>query len=267
MLAKDIARPFTKIDKDSQIPQAWETLEGRKESHLVVVEDDVVIGIVSIKDFLFPIIDKARRRHFARFYVSSIMTPNPISVKEDTPLVDVLRIMLEKGISSVLVYKEKPQFADRIITKKDLLKNISKFPPSKVSDIGTMNNIITGSPGTKINTAVSILKDKKISTLPIVERNRLIGYSDVRLISEFIITCYLDHPQHFHTILKQATLEDIMRSPITVEPEDTIQTIAPAILRRNFKGAVIAREITPLGVVTETDVAKYILSVLTKQSQ
>lgn len=263
ILVKDIARPFTCIDKDVLIPQAWEVLETKKESHLVVTDEGRVVGIVSIKDFLFPLMDKARRRKFARFYISSIMTTTLVSISGNRPLHEAIEKMLSHGISSILVYTDDPKAPKYILTKKDIVKNINKFPSVSVKQVGTLGNIIVGHPGTKITTAESLLRERKISTLPIVERNRLIGYIDVRILASFLVSSYLEHPEHFHTILRTATLDDIMKSPIIAEPDDKLHRIAPELIRRNFKGAVITREITPLGVLTETDVARYVYSIFT----
>jgi len=259
--AKDIARDPVKVGKDEQYSEVFWKLEKSKDTHLVVVEDDKPIGIISIKDFTRILTDRLRRKRLAHVFASGLMTTNLISVDGDVYLKDVARKMLEKGISSMLVRIDDSY---KIITKRDFLKNIDLIKEIKIKDIMTKEPI-TVPKGIKITGAEMLLREKKISILPVVEAGSLIGYVDVRILSKFLVELFLE-PEHKHPekLLRDLTLEEIMARPIYVTPEDSLHDIAKVLLKKGFKGTpIVTSENNPrvVGVVTETDVTKLIANV------
>ncbi|MHA1615728.1 MAG: CBS domain-containing protein [Candidatus Njordarchaeales archaeon] len=261
LLVRDFVREYTKVDKDDLIPQAYWTLESRKDTHLVVTEEDEPIGIVSYRDFLRVLTDRARRRHIAKLHVSSLMTEKLITIDETASIREACELMLQKNISSVLVTKGEKIVG--IVTKRDILQKIDLLPPKTVRELMTpKDEVIVASSGTKITGAEQIMRENNISTLPIVSGDRLIGYIDIHILSRFLMDLFLDpKSRHPEKMLKEVTIGDIMKGPVYVLLEQSIQEFAKEVLRKHTKGAavVLSEENMRLeGVITDTDITKYI---------
>jgi len=261
LLVKDFMRKYTMIDKDDLIPQAYWTLESRKDTHLVVTEDDRPVGIVSYRDFLRILTDRARRKHIAKLHVSSLMTEKLITISENATIKEACEIMLNKNISSILVTKDEEIIG--IVTKRELLRKIDLLPQKAVRELMTpREELIVAPSGTKITGAEQIMRENNISTLPIVSGDKLVGYVDIHVLSRFLMRIFLD-PKHRHPdkLIREITVGDIMKGPVYVLPEYPIKEFAKEVLRRKTKGAavVLSPETMKLeGVITDTDIAKYI---------
>ena len=105
------------------------------------------------------------------------MTEDVITTSENSKISEVARLMANKGISSVIVTKNKEPIA--IVTENDIIKHaISKnkrLDKVKVKDI--MNNKFhTITPNTKFTDVVKDLQKKNIKRFPVVDsNNNLIG--------------------------------------------------------------------------------------------
>src|SRR3989344_5618831 len=91
-------------------------------------------------------------------------------VEKDVSLKDAARIMSDKGIGSLLVVFNKK--LKGIITEKDLMRNFGK--DKKISEIMT-KKVITIAPNEDIETALSIMMNKKIKRLPVTKNDLLVG--------------------------------------------------------------------------------------------
>ncbi|MGQ4890906.1 MAG: CBS domain-containing protein [Candidatus Njordarchaeia archaeon] len=254
---KDLARDFIKVSKDEQYSEAFWKLEESKDTHLVVVENDKPIGIISIKDFTRILTDRLRRKRLSHVFASGLMTPNPITIDGEKPLIEAPKIMLEKGISSLLVKIDEENY--KIITKRDFLKSVELLENKPVTQIMT-NKPITAPSGTKITGAEKMMRDMNISILPIVEDGILVGFVDVRLISKYLVELFLD-PKHKHPekLLKEQTLEDVMIPPPIVTLEDTIYDVSFLLIKRGYKGTPIVtsdKNRRVIGIITETDITR-----------
>ena len=257
LLAKDFARDFVRVGKDEQYSEIFWKLEKAKDTHLVVVEDDKPIGIISIKDFTRILTNRLRRKRLSHVFASGLMTPNPIIVEGNTPINEVANIMLSKNISSVIVKVSENSF--KIITKRDFLKNIHLIREYSIEDLMTKKPI-TVPLGMKITGAEMLIREKNISVLPVVEKDVLRGYVDVRILSKFLVELFLE-PQHRHPekLLKTVTLEDIMKNPFFITPENELEEFANILLKKGYKGQpIVISEDNPrvIGVLTETDITK-----------
>jgi IMP dehydrogenase len=109
------------------------------------------------------------------------MIMNPVTVRADQRVRDVLVLMTRYRISGIPVVDESLRLIG-IITNRDL-----RFEPDegqKVSAIMTKENLITAPVGTKLDQAKHILLKHKIEKLPVVDRHGvlkgLITYKDIQ---------------------------------------------------------------------------------------
>ena len=99
------------------------------------------------------------------------------SVSPDTSVLDALKLMAEKGIGAVLVLEEDGGIAG-IMSERDYARKITLKGKSAaetlVSEIMTAD-VITVSPDQKIEECMTVMVDKRIRHLPVLDAGKLIG--------------------------------------------------------------------------------------------
>ena len=108
------------------------------------------------------------------------MILDPITLGEDSTLKDAQNIMKENKIGGIPVINKNGKLVG-IITNRDL--RFQKNPTRKVTEIMTVENLITAHEGIDLNKAEDILQEYKIEKLPIIDKNGilkgLITYKDI----------------------------------------------------------------------------------------
>jgi CBS domain-containing protein len=108
--------------------------------------------------------------------VSNVMSTDLITVHENDLAELVLKIMEWRNIRHLPVESSRGELKG-IITKKRLINYLSdknNDPLSVAADVMEKNPVVTG-PNEDIKYAMLLMLDKKISCLPVVENNRLVG--------------------------------------------------------------------------------------------
>ena len=110
----------------------------------------------------------------------SVMIHEPITIKKEAVVGDVLDLMKEYKIGGIPVVDEPGRLIG-IVTNRDLRFERNMDRP--VSEIMTSENIVTTSPNTNLSQAADILQRHKIEKLPVVDKNfkltGLITYKDI----------------------------------------------------------------------------------------
>ncbi len=118
--------------------------------------------------------------------VRELMTPNPVTVRPDTPVPDALRLMRERKVRRLPVIDGHGRLVG-IVSDKDLLY-ASPSPATtlavweipellgklKVEKVMT-HDVITVSEKTPLEEAARIMSDKKIGGLPVMQGPDLVG--------------------------------------------------------------------------------------------
>ena len=102
----------------------------------------------------------------------SVMIEQPYTIKDDMKVYDAKKMMLEYGVSGLLVETED-RTLDGIITNRDIIfeKNMER----KVAELMT-KNVITAKYGTTMEQAKEILHKHRIEKLPVVDdKKRIVG--------------------------------------------------------------------------------------------
>ena len=102
----------------------------------------------------------------------SVMIEQPYTIKDDVKVYDAKKMMLEYGVSGLLVETED-RILDGIITNRDIIfeKNMER----KVAELMT-KNVITAKYGTTMEQAKEILHKHRIEKLPVVDdKKRIVG--------------------------------------------------------------------------------------------
>ena len=99
------------------------------------------------------------------------------SVKPGTSVLDALKLMAEKGIGAVLVLDEDAGIAG-IMSERDYARKIAlkgkTAGETLVSEIMTAD-VITVSPDQKIEECMTVMVDKRIRHLPVLDGSKLVG--------------------------------------------------------------------------------------------
>lgn len=112
-------------------------------------------------------------------FVSSILQVkgnDVYSVKKDTPIIDVLELMAQKGIGAVLVM-EDDKIAG-IFSERDFARKVAKTRTlgldTPVSELMT-KDVFVISPDETIDECMALMSSSKIRHLPVIENEKLVG--------------------------------------------------------------------------------------------
>jgi len=111
-----------------------------------------------------------------------------ISIKPEDSVLDAIRLMAEKGIGSLVVMEDQELLgimSERDYARKVIIKGRSS-ESTTVSEIMTVNVFTTSSSET-VNGCMSVMTEKKVRHLPVVEDNVVIGMISIGDLVEAII--------------------------------------------------------------------------------
>ena len=103
--------------------------------------------------------------------VKNIMTKNVITISKDSSIMEAVKLMVSKSVSSLVVVDRNKPIA--VISEKDIIKGIVS-KKTNVQDIMSKEFIIV-SPLTAFSEINKSLKEKKIKRFPVVDNDRLTG--------------------------------------------------------------------------------------------
>jgi CBS domain-containing protein len=124
-----------------------------------------------------------------------------ISVKPEDSVLDAIRLMAEKGIGSLVVMEDQELLgimSERDYARKVIIKGRSS-ESTAVSEIMTANVFTTSSSET-VNDCMSVMTEKKIRHLPVVEDNVVIGMISIGDLVKAIISDQqeeIEHLEHY----------------------------------------------------------------------
>jgi CBS domain-containing protein len=92
----------------------------------VVDDNREIVGIVTAIDILKAIRKSGNNRNLNSMVAKDIMTPNPSVVKKDTPIEEIIDIMIQKEIMMVPVVVEKEEENNNrligVVSRQDILR-------------------------------------------------------------------------------------------------------------------------------------------------
>ncbi|UZE94043.1 MAG: CBS domain-containing protein [Candidatus Pacearchaeota archaeon] len=108
--------------------------------------------------------------------VGDVMTRKFVSIKPDITMVECAKIMVKKGVGSVIVRSD--QMLKGIVTEGDLVRAMAKSLNKKKTKV---NKIMTKKvhgikPGKDIFDALVTMKKKRVRWLPVLVNHKVIGF-------------------------------------------------------------------------------------------
>jgi len=120
------------VDMDTSLKTICAIFDKRKFHHLIVVEDDKMLGVISDRDvlkalspFLNTLAEQARDLSTLKKRAHQIMSRKPFTITKDAELKDAAQIMLRENISCLPIVSRDGE-VEGIVTWKDLLKACSQ---------------------------------------------------------------------------------------------------------------------------------------------
>lgn len=112
-----------------------------------------------------------------------------ISVRPDESVLDAIKLMADKGIGSLVVMKDDEMLgimSERDYARKVIIKGRSS-ETTHVAEIMT-SDVFTTSSSQSVKDCMSLMTEKRIRHLPVVEDNRVIGMISIGDLVEAIIS-------------------------------------------------------------------------------
>jgi len=257
---KDVMlKDFPAIDKDDTLYHALRIMRKYDLDRILAFEKGKLVGVVTKKDIMLKLGTLSTRKvSISQFHVSGFISKSPITITPDVPVVRAARIMVEEGISSLPVVENDKVVG--LITKFELA-SLCLDVNVKVSDIMRPYPPIL-KPSDTILSARQALTSHDISTAPVVdESERLVGIITIDEISDALVSFQDMVPEKYRKErIFHLLVQDVMRRPtLKVLMDATVGEAAEIMLDKRVKGvAVVNEEDKVLGVLTLTEIAKYI---------
>ena len=104
-----------------------------------------------------------------------VMTKNVITIKQDVPLKDAIKILVGKGISGVPVFDDSNKVVG-ILSEKDIINYMfsGHMNTALVSEAMT-KNVISVSSDTDTEKVALLISEKKFRRVPVIDGDKLVG--------------------------------------------------------------------------------------------
>ena len=136
------------------------------------------------------------------------------------------------------------------------MKNEKKTPVSKIMS----NDIITVNKTQSIRKVSDIIEDKNIRHVPVVSGDKVIGMlSKVDLQKISFVNSY-DNDGLTTAMYDNLNIEQVMTKDVkVVQKSDTIYEVATILSKNEFHSLPVVEEERLVGIVTTTDLIKYLV--------
>jgi acetoin utilization protein AcuB len=128
---------------------------------------------------------------------------------------------------------------------------------------------VTVAPDDSFRHAMTLIRQKGIRHLPVVEGGRLVGIvtdRDIRQTSPSPATSLEIHELHY--LLERVTVREIMtKKVITVTADTPIEEAARVMLAHKIGGLPVVKDGTLVGIITETDILRAFVEVMGIQQE
>jgi CBS domain-containing protein len=137
--------------------------------------------------------------------VSDIMTKAAVSDQGDDTLAEAARKMWEQQTGSLIVM-DGEELAG-IITERDILKAVAtgtELEKTRVEDV-MVRDLVTIHPGTSLREAASVMTDKWIRHLPVIDQGKLVGILSQRDLAG-VLGSALNEPEALERLVDASEL-------------------------------------------------------------
>ena len=278
--AKGITQKAIALEQDMTLLEARNTMIKYNISRIVVVKDHIPVGILTEKDIARFLYSEVPSKRLDEIIVNEIMSKDLVTIEENSDLRKCSRLMLEKGISSLIVL-DRSKNLKGIFTKTDLLyAYVENFAGEHVIREFMTKRVLTVAPDEALHMAILLMNSHKVSRIVVVKNDHPVGIitgRDLLPVSTVFGTGTFGSYWTLREDLieqrkKQAFIPSGMKAifiasdvmtpnPITISEELDLADAGYIMLRNRISGLPVVNSSKNLkGIVTKTDIVKALAS-------
>ena len=255
-----MSSPALTLDKDLSLADAIDMIKKNEVSRLVVLQNGRIVGVMTEKDIVRDL-GSAHAYHLplGKMHVSSVMTPNPITVAPDVMAKRAAELMLDHDISGLPVVEGDKLLG--IITKLDFAKVCINYDDVYVGQV-MQASPTTVSPGERVIHVRRLLLEEDLLAAPVMEGRELVGIVTMRDVLMKLVAFQEVVPDQYKSErIRNLLVEDVMTQPAsTIRTDDMLPNAASMMLQRRFSSLPVVNlenELVGLLIKTElTEVAR-----------
>jgi CBS domain-containing protein len=268
------------LEQDVTLLNARNTMIRNNISRIVVVKDHTPVGVLTEKDIARFLYSEVPSRRLDEIMVKEIMSKDLVTVEEISDSRNCAKLMLEKGISSLIVVDGSKNLKG-ILTKTDLLyAYIQNYAGEHLVEEFMTKRVLTVAPDEALHMAILLMSSHKVSRVVVVKDNLPVGIitgRDLLPVSAMFGTGTFGSYWTLREDLveqrkKQAFIpsgikaifiaSDIMtQNPITIREESDLADAGYIMMRNRISGLPVVDSSKNLkGIVTKTDIIKALAS-------
>lgn len=252
-----MTRDLVTIDKNRKLSDVLTLMEKCRVSRVVVTNSGKACGIVTEKDIAEHLGTSRHGKTLpSSLHVSTAMSTDLITIKGGADVRDGVELMLEKGISSLLVVNGSEPVG--IITKTDILRCLtdSEKPLGEIMK----KDPITVPPNKRIVHARRLMLDRHVSRVIVAEEGRAVGVMTERDAAKALYAFRKTADKQQYNRVRNLLVGDVMTQDVfCMGTSDTAGEAAKAMLGKRFSGIPIVEGEKLVGIVTKTDLMKLLL--------
>jgi CBS domain-containing protein len=266
-LSMDLPMIITMVDRPERVDRVISPLREMAPHALIIVQDvEVVQSGVPLKEGLPDV------------KVSEVMRRSVATVRADSPLTEVVELLLDKDFTAVPVTGEGGHVIGMVsdsdlLTRGGMAVTISlkravdpefvrelhqslENPNRKVSEVMT-REVATIGPEVHLGQAAKLMVERHLKRLPVVDENgKLVGILGRLDILNTIAAVHLPewHPEA-HPVGAQATVADVMTREVpTVHASATVEEVFELLVSSSHKRVVVIDDqCHVVGIIADSD--------------
>ncbi|HET9806653.1 MAG TPA: CBS domain-containing protein [Nitrososphaeraceae archaeon] len=274
--AGDISDDAIALDVSNNILDARNVMMKYNISRAIITDNKMLVGMVTEKDIIRFVYSFNSSRSAHEIRLGQVMgNKAPITVEDSMSLTSCAKLMLNKGISSLIV-THKNSTDVGIITKTDIVDYYSKFYKrlNKVRDYMT-TSVFSISPDELVIEAIRLLLENKVARIVVIKNDKAIGIitgRDLLPLTSLVSSGFekYDKKNQFGSNIAMSSLKgilfvgDIMRSSlITILGTEDLAVAAKIMIRNRISGLPVVDKNDKLkGIVTKTDILRAFSKIL-----
>lgn len=268
------------LQQDMTLMNARDTMIKYNISRIVVVKGQIPVGILTEKDIARFLYSEVPSKRLDEILIKEIMSKDLVTVEEDSDSRKCAKLMLENGISSLIVVNRSKNLKG-ILTKTDLLHAyVENFADKHSIREFMIKRVLTIAPDEALHMAILLMSSHKVSRIVVVKNDHPVGIitgRDLLPVSAVFGTGTFGSYWTIREDLieqrkKQAFIPSGMKAifiasdvmtpnPITISEELDLADAGYIMLRNRISGLPVVDVSKSLkGIVTKTDIVKALAS-------
>jgi CBS domain-containing protein len=245
-------------------------------SRIVVSRDRKAVGMLTEKDIARFLYREVPSRHFGEITIDEVMTKNPVTVDEGSDMKVCAKLMLEKGISSLIVVDGANNIKG-IFTKTDLADAyIWHFSDEHTVKEFMTEKVLTVAPDEPIHMVLLLMHGRNVSRVVVAKGDHAVGIITSRdllpvaaIFGTATVGSYWTTREDIVAKRKQQwyipsgikaafVASDVMTpNPIVTEADSDLADAAYVMIRNRISGLpVVDKKGTLVGIITKTDIVR-----------